>query len=86
MRKKRIKLVSRTNELKGLLGKRAGGDFYISAFKRGMGIILRFCEKSVQSDGKIKTYRKLWCTAKYSTGIGLFQCLGHMLKAKGDKY
>ncbi len=51
-----------------------------------MGIILRFCEKSVQSDGKVKTHRKLSYTAKYNIGISLFQNLVHALKAKVDKY
>ncbi len=43
-----IKLASRANELNGLLVKRAGGVFEVSAFKSGMDIIPRVCEESVQ--------------------------------------
>ncbi len=52
----------------------------------GMDIIPHFCEKSVQSGGKIKTYRKLSYTVRFNTEVGLFQNVGHMLKAKADKH
>ncbi len=51
-----------------------------------MDIIPRFCEKSVQYDGKINTYAKLLYTVRYNTEIYLFQNLVHALKAKADKY
>ncbi len=51
-----------------------------------MDIIPHFCEMSVKSDGKIKTYMKLSYTVRFNTEAGLFQNVGHMLKAKADKY
>ncbi len=46
-KKKKIKLVSRTNELNDLLVKRAGGVFEVSAFKSGMEILSLTSAKSL---------------------------------------